>query len=48
MENMVSARRLRKSMLKDVGGKVTLGDIGISNVTIKRKIKQQENESFFD
>ena len=48
MENMVSARRLRKSMLKDVGGKVNLGDIGISDVTIKRKIKQHENESFFD
>jgi len=48
MENMVSARRLRKSMLKDVGGKVNLGNIGISDVTIKRKIKQHENESFFD
>lgn len=48
MENMVSARRLRKSMLKNVGCKVNLGDIGISDVTIKRKIKQHENESFFD
>ena len=37
MENMVSARRLRKSMLKNVGCKVNLGDIGISDVTIKEK-----------
>ncbi len=48
MENIVSARRLRKSMLKDINGKVNFGDIGISDVTIKKKIKEHENDSFFD
>ena len=42
MENMVSARRLRKSMLKDVGGKVNLGDIGISIGQVKVDDKSNE------
>ena len=42
MDNMVSARRLRKSMLKDTN--VNIDNIGISNIDLKRKIKEHEIE----
>ena len=48
MENMVSARRLRKSMLKDTKGKINLGDIGVSDFDIKKKIKEHEKEKNLD
>ena len=42
MDNMVSARRLRKSMLKNTN--VNIDNIGISDLDIKRKIKEHEIE----
>ncbi len=42
MDNMVSARRLRKSMLKNTN--VNIDSIGISDLDIKRKIKEHETE----
>lgn len=48
MENIVSARRLRKSMLKDSKGKINLGDIGISEIELKKKIREHEKEKFIE
>lgn len=48
MENMVSARRLRKSMLKDTNGKINLGDVGVSDFEIKKKIREHEKEKILD
>ena len=42
MDNTVSARRLRKSMLKNTN--VNIDNIGISDLDIKRKIKEHEVE----
>lgn len=48
MENMVSARRLRKSMLKDTNGKINLGDVGVSDFEIKKKIREHEKEKILE
>lgn len=45
MENIVSARRLRKSMLKNNKSIYNgIGDIGISEYEIKRRVRQHEKE----
>lgn len=48
MENMVSARRLRKSMLKNTTSNINLGDIGLSDFEIRRKIRNHEKENLID
>lgn len=48
MENMVSARRLRKSVLKNNSSKINLGDIGISDIEIRKKIRDNEKEKNID
>lgn len=48
MENMISARRLRKSMLNDSNSKINIDDLLISNYEIKRKIKDHEKENYIN
>lgn len=48
MENMVSARRLRKSVLKDSSTNINLGDIGISDIEIRKKIRDHQKDKRID
>lgn len=48
MENMISARRLRKSVLKDTSTNINLDDIGISDIEIRKKIRDHLKEKSID
>lgn len=48
MENIISARRLRKSALNGKNSNINFNDVGIANLDIKKKTKEHEIDEDFD